>query len=92
MVVFETSRIFGSDSRFYYTGEHEVSGEEVTATVVSTYLSGDDMTAFCFRTRGSVHVGVKSRRLGDKVVGEAWLLDQPSARVKMVQERLTDLP
>ena len=92
VAVFETSRIFGGDAKFYYIGEYKVSGEEVTATVISTHFSGDDMTAFGFRTSGSIRVGVSGRWRGDTIVGEAWIVDQPAARVSVVLRRLADLP
>lgn len=92
VVVFETSRIFGGDSKFYYVGEYKVSSQTVTGTVMSTHFSGDSMTAFGFSTTGSLHIGFNGRRRGDTIDGEAWLIDQPSERVPILLKRLADLP
>ena len=92
VVVFETLRIFGGDSKFYYIGEYDVSGDKVTGTVVSTHFSGDGMTAFGFSTEGSIRVRFSGLRIGDKIDGDAWLVDQPLRKVKITLERLADLP
>ena len=92
VVVFETLRIFGGDSKFYYTGEYEVSGEEVTARVTSTHYHGDGMTAFGFPTTGSVRLEVRGTRQGDEMIGEVWPVEYPSRRVNVRLRRLADLP
>lgn len=33
VVIFETGRVFGGDSRYYYLGEFSTSGNEITATL-----------------------------------------------------------
>jgi hypothetical protein len=41
IAVLETGRVFGGDSQFYYLGNYEVSGKQITATVaVKQYISG----------------------------------------------------
>lgn len=95
VVVFETSRIFGGDSKFYYTGEYHISGKRISARITATHYHGDRMTAFGFPANDPFKVEVSGQHdgsHGDTIVGKARLVGQPAPEVGVVLQRLADLP
>ena len=92
VVVFETGRVFGGDSSFYYTGEYDTSGEAFSAQIKITHYSGDDVTAFGLQVSRSRKIKIKGRRDGNKIIGEMWPVDFPLNRLPIRLVHLEDLP
>lgn len=92
VVVLETSRIFGGDSKFYYTGEYEIDGDQFSAMVNSTHYNGDGMTAFGFPTKDTVQLEVRGKRQGDTIVGDMWPVGHLPMKRNICLRRLADLP
>lgn len=46
VVIFESGRIFGGDSSYYYVGSYEISGSKLTANVVVNHYFGDVNNVF----------------------------------------------
>ena len=92
VVVFETSRIFGGDSNFYYTGEYHASGGKIDAKIKVTHYNGHDVTAFGIQVSGSLPIQFEGRRDGDKIIGKVWPTDLPDKRLRTVLVHFEDLP
>ena len=92
VVVFETLRVFGGDSSFYYSGEYKASGETIRAQIKITHYSGDNMTAFGAQIHDSLQIRMKGRRDGSKIRGEMWRVDSPGKRLPLILVHLEDLP
>ena len=91
MVVFETNRIFGGDSCFYYTGTYNLSGD-FSAEVKITHFNGPELTAFGLQVSESLQIKIKASRGVDKIVGTMWPVDQPDNRLAITFFHLEDLP
>ncbi|MDB5413071.1 MAG: negative regulator,GrlR [Rubritepida sp.] len=46
VLILEAGRVFGGDSRFYWSGQYQVNGRHVTGSAKSTHYSGRQMTVF----------------------------------------------
>ena len=91
-IVFESERIFGGDSSFYYTGKFDASVNSVAAWIKITHYSGDNLTAFGMRVSRSLQIQIQGRRDGDKIIGTMWPVDQPSNILPIGLMHLEDLP
>lgn len=92
VAIFETSRIFGGDSQFYYIGEYQVSGEKITADVKVTHFSGQGITAFGEQVTGSYQVQVEGQRDGDMINGQMRIIGRPIEPLPISLRRLEALP
>ena len=92
VAIFETSRIFGGDSQFYYVGEYMVSGETITAKVTITHFSGPGITAFGEQLTKPFQVQVEGRRDGEMINGQMWPIDKPDSLIPISLKRLENLP
>ena len=92
VVVFETNRIFGGDSCFYYTGTYNSSGADLSAQVKITHFSGPDLTAFGLQVSESLQIQIKATREGDKIFGTMWPVDQPDNCLAIIFVPLEDVP
>lgn len=92
VAIFETSRIFGGDSQFYYIGEYQVSGEKITADVKVTHFNGPGITAFGEQVTGSFQVQVEGRREDDVINGQMKIIGRPNETLPISLKRLEALP
>lgn len=46
VVVFETGRVFGGDSRYYYAGNYSADAESITATIGVHHYAGERDSVF----------------------------------------------
>lgn len=90
VVVFETGRIFGGDSRFFYIGNYEIKDGVATATLTSTHYAGpiesvigpNEVTTF--QLAGKVE--------HKKFVISGHIAGNPAVRVKATLTRRAELP
>ena len=92
VAILETSRIFGGDSCFYYVGEYEVSGDEVTAQVRINHFSGSNMTAFGIPVAGSLELVLDCLRTDNTIKGHMWRTSEPTDYLPVILQRLENLP
>ena len=92
VVVFESSRVFGGDSYFYYAGSYKASAKTICAQVKITHYSGHDVTAFGIQVRESLELQIQGRRDGNEIRGTMWPVDFPGNRLPIVLVHLEDLP
>ena len=92
VVVFESSRVFGGDSYFYYAGSYEASVKTISAQVKITHYSGHDVTAFGIQVRESLELQIQGRRDGNEIRGTMWPVDFPGNHLPIVLVHLEDLP
>ncbi|MHA1536582.1 MAG: hypothetical protein ACTSUD_03420 [Alphaproteobacteria bacterium] len=92
VAVFETGRIFGGDSCFYYLGTYTVSEKQVLAKVAVQHYFGENYTAFGDKIDAYV-VELMGTLDGDLIGGTMKRLDK--ANLPILQMRLirrADLP
>ena len=92
VAVIETTQVFGGDSQFFYLGSVKVTGTRVTAKITVTHFNGPGMTAFGVNRTEPFDVEVDGSRDGNTISGEMWTSDQPKVRLKIMFQRLADLP
>ena len=80
VVVFETNRIFGGDSGYYYVGHYSVKGSQIDAQVKVVRHNpnwesafGDASDSFNIKIQGTVNNGV--------IQGQMEQLDRPGLRL-----------
>lgn len=91
VVVFETGRLFGGDSGYYYLGTYELNGGRVTGTAVSQHYNGPPNSAF---GPGIISQEVKFEGTieGEEISGEMWVKGRPQPRLPMKLHRQAELP
>ena len=93
VLVFESRRVFGGDSGYYYLGGYQISGRTMFAHIEVTHFSGTNPTAFGRYINGPLHIKFEgSRESHDLIVGQIWALDLPDERLPIVLKRLASLP
>lgn len=94
--VFETGRIFGGDSRFYYVGDFSLTGNDMEARVKVTNYHGDTWTAFGFHATEPFDVKIKGtiHRFPDRTVIKktAWIDKFPDKEIPLGLRWLECLP
>ena len=94
IVVFETGRIFGGDSQFYYTGDYRLSGDDVDARVRVTHYHGSPMTAFGFPATEPFDILLfgKLDRRDNTISGMAEAVKFPNRKIPLVLDKKENLP
>uniref|UniRef100_E6QC99 Uncharacterized protein n=1 Tax=mine drainage metagenome TaxID=410659 RepID=E6QC99_9ZZZZ len=90
VVVFETERIFGGDSRYFYTGNYSISNGVATAMLTSTHYAGlresiigpDEITTF--QLTGKIEQ--------QRIAVSGHVVGQPNVMVMATLTRRAELP
>ena len=90
VAVFETQRIFGGDSNYYYVGSYAVQGSIVTGTVNVRHYTGDLNNVFGPLKELEIDFEVEKR--GDEMNGAGVAKGIPGGRLVAKLKRLADLP
>ena len=89
IVVFETERVFGGDSNYYYVGSYKATGNDITAEVAIIHHTGPYSKLFGPLPR--VDLTVKGTRQGKSILGECTAVHHPSLKVRIQLKHLQDL-
>ena len=92
VVVFETGRVFGGDSGFFYLGEYDVSGDILSAKVTITRFKPGVPSVFGWDIDGSRRIEIRGQREADLFICEMWAVDQPNTPLPLVLKRVAELP
>jgi len=91
VVVFETSRIFGGDNQYYYTGKYDLQGGELNAYIKVTHYSegsgsifGTNEKEFELKLSGKVEQPV--------MTGRGSRIDNPNAQMNVRLTKRAELP
>jgi hypothetical protein len=90
VVVFETGRIFGGDSLYYYIGDYVVSVNTVRGKVEVIHYSGPPLNIFGLIDRMTLQYEGQIR--GDTMEATGIDPTNPQRRVTMQFRRLANLP
>ena len=93
-VIFETGRMFGGDSLYYYIGCYQVASRRVKATVKVTHFSGAPESIFGEATQFSLSLGGK---LGDPMMNmkmnmKGHVIGNNDLKITLRLIRRADLP
>jgi hypothetical protein len=89
IVVFETERVIGGDSNYYYMGSYKATGDDIIADVAVIHHAGPYNKLFGPLPR--VALTVKGTRHGKSIRGECTAVDHPSLKVRIQLKHLHDL-
>jgi hypothetical protein len=89
VVVFETGRAFGGDSRYYYLGEFRTSGDRIEATLHIVHYHAEPRTPFG-DTATDYTIELKGMRSNDRIEGN--ILREGYAPMDARLRRRSDLP
>ena len=90
VVVFETGRLFGGDSQYYYVGNYQVKDSKVSATISVNHYSGAPNSVFGARERFSI---VVSGDIEDRVMEiYGHLEEEPEMEIAIRLTRRAELP
>lgn len=90
VIVFETERVFGGDSSYYYTGHYNLEGDHVTAQVDVIHHAGAKNNIFGPVDRISFDFDLRLR--GNELAGFGQMIGQRGRKVAVVFKRLANLP
>jgi hypothetical protein len=94
VAVFETGRIFGGDSSFYYKGNYEIKNSTITAEVfVKKHSEGldsifENLSEFNIVLEGPLEGSLN----GNKFILAGYLKEDPAQKLASSFVRLDDLP
>ena len=94
-VVFETGRIFGGDSQYYYVGNYEVSNGCISGDLEVTHFAGATESIFGSAVKFSLHVegGLPDPHSITPVVNlTGCVVDQPDLQIYIELTKRADLP
>lgn len=90
VIVLETRRIFGGDSRYFYVGSYEVKNQELEAEIEVTHYSGEPYSIFGpeknFRIKITGEIGK------DVMMGQGHRVDNPQLKLDVRLIRRAELP
>ena len=95
VVVFETSKIFGGDTHYFYLGQYEVLGNEMKAKVdvnkydpngIDIFFLGEDK----YKLEISGTLG--STEIGSVCEGVGHVLGYPDRKIKLILTKRAELP
>lgn len=91
VVVFETERVFGGDSGYYYVGSFNVKNNELSGTARIVKHNNDLPNAFGDNAN-SFTVNIGANILGNIIVGTMNRSDMPTVFLPIRFTKLEDLP
>ena len=91
VAIFETGRIFGGDSGYFYLGTFEIGGDKITGDLRVVHYHGQPTTTFG-TTETDFQIKLEGQRSGDVIKGEMWREVTPEQRLPIILERRVDLP
>lgn len=90
VVVFETGRVFGGDTQYYYLGDYKIEGETVSGEAEITHYGDQPYSVFGpmkkFRIKVSGKLSVPVMEL------KGHLVDNPSMKIVMRLTKRAGLP
>ncbi len=90
VVIFESSRIFGGDSQYYYVGNYKVKDSKVSARIVVEHYSGNPSSVFGTRKNFTILV---EGDVGEKVMEvHGQIEDEPESQISIRLTRRAELP
>jgi hypothetical protein len=91
VAIFETGRVFGGDSQYYYLGTCEVDGNGVAhADVTATHFWGP--MSSIFGPARQVHLRLTGKVAAPVMMLEGSLVEDPSRKVMVRLTRQAELP
>ena len=93
VLVFETQRLFGGDSNFYYIGAYTMKGQEISGAARITQYGGRGYTVFGDVEQGQSFELEFTAVVQDKALrGNATNKGRPDLRMEFVASLLSPLP
>ena len=94
VVVFETGRVFGGDSGWYYSGTYEVHQKNLTGRVKIVFhgSSQGSVTGHVPGQTFEIDLRGKISDDGQKIVAHGTVIDDPDLVLQFSLQRLEDLP
>lgn len=89
VLVFETGRVFGGDSGFYYLGTVDISDDRLRASIRVVHYHGEPVTAFG-DSAAEFHMNFDGERADGVVEGELSRVDFAPLRARLIWR--ADLP
>ena len=90
VIVLETERILGGDSKYFYVGNYEVRHQELEAEIEVTHYSGEPYSIFGpevnFRVKITGEIGT------DVMEGQGHRVDNPQRKFGVRLTRRAELP
>lgn len=91
VVVFETGRLFGGDSGYYYLGTYEVAGGRLSGTATVQHYNGPPTSAFGPDIKFN-EVEFEGDIEGGEISGQMWVKGIPELRLPIKMYRQAELP
>ncbi len=91
VVVFETQRVFGGDSGYYYIGNYKVEGNKMEIEAKITKYGHVPMDSI-FGPLGEFDVIMKGDITEKELLFQGHLKNNPSLSLQIIGKKLSDLP
>lgn len=93
VVVFETNRVYGGDSGWYYTGTYAVEGDEIRARVLIRHYGAPIATVTGHSPGQSFEIDMVGTFEGEnRMVAVGTVVGDATAPLSFSMRRLDDLP
>jgi hypothetical protein len=92
VIVFETGRLFGGDTSFYYVGRYEYNTRDQTITGEVEVVRHVNFQRFIFPDRDGGHIRVSGRFSEPNMTLTGHLVEDPRQRIEVHCRHLVDLP
>jgi len=90
VVIFETGRVFGGDSTFYYVGDYEVRNNEIEGLISITNYSGNNHSVI--GSGNNFNIRLKGPIKSPKMELAGHRVDAPDVKVIVSLIRRAELP
>lgn len=90
VVIFESQRIFGGDSNYFYTGDYSLDGNDLTANIKVTHYNGEANNVFG-TGREIVSLNVKGTLEDNSFTASAYMIDE-SKSIDVILTKRSELP
>ena len=90
VVVFETGRLFGGDSQYYYLGTCEVKNEVLEADIEVTHFAGQGFSLFGGLKK--FHLKAEGKIKEPKMEISGYLKENPDLKIYIQLTRRAELP
>ena len=93
VMVLETGRIYGGDAKYYYIGNYNISGDNITAVAKSTHFNGPRTDVFGGNgPQFLVKLVGRISESGNQIAGYIYQEGRENERIAILLEKKEALP
>lgn len=90
VVVFETGRVFGGDSQYYYIGDYQIKNGMLEGSIEVTHYSGEPWSIFGILTNFRLNISGQPNKKTFDLRG--YLVEDPTKKIQIRLTRRAELP